>query len=339
MSYQTPMLIFLRRNAVVRFIISIIILASIYWFITNLLFTTGQSACSAQKVKQDDKRNCACKHCLTQPNISEWFDRHFNSSIHPLLSKGNVNLSTETLKYWQKLQPYYVPPPFSEVMKKVFDLFPGEDQYRDHGPSRCRSCAVVGNSNNLLGTSYGPQIDDHDFVMRMNEAKTAGYEKDVGSRTTHHFMYPESAIDLDNTTNLVLIPFKMRDFEWLISVVTDGSIKATYRRVPARLKFNKKKVLFYNPAFLKYVQEQWIKSSRCPSTGILVLMFAVHICDEVSVYGYGADSKGMWKHYWEKVSGSMHLAKHSGNIEYHILQMLHEAGKVRLSKGNTIKVR
>ncbi|KAG9355850.1 hypothetical protein JZ751_000692 [Albula glossodonta] len=291
---------------------------------------------SLQKETQQS-RYCACKHCLSQPNISQWFDSHFNPAIHPLLSKKNVNLSAETLKYWNKLQPYYVPPPFLTVMEKLFQLFPGEEQYMDRGPSRCRSCAVVGNSNNLLGSSYGPQIDDHDFVMRINEAKTAGYEHDVGSRTTHQFIYPESAIDLGSNTSLVLIPFKTRDFEWLISVVTDGSIKATYRRVPARIQFNKKKVLFYNPAFMKYVQERWTKTPKCPSTGILVLVFALHVCDEVSVYGYGADGKGLWKHYWEEVAGTMHLSKHSGNTEYRILEMLHDAGKIKLSKGNISK--
>ncbi|XP_061111321.1 CMP-N-acetylneuraminate-beta-galactosamide-alpha-2,3-sialyltransferase 2-like isoform X2 [Conger conger] len=222
------------------------------------------------------------------------------------------------------------------MMKKVFGLFPGEEQYMDRGPSRCRTCAVVGNSNNLLGSSYGSQIDDHDFVMRMNEAKTIGYEKDVGRRTTHHFLYPESAIDLENNTNLVLIPFKMRDFEWLISVITDGSITVTYRRVPARIKFNKEKVLFYNPAFLKYVKEQWVKTHKYPSTGMLVLLFAIHICDEVSVYGYGADRYGLWKHYWEKIQGTKLVSKHSGNKEYDILQLLHEAGKIKLSKGSNL---
>ncbi|KAJ8381248.1 hypothetical protein SKAU_G00020260 [Synaphobranchus kaupii] len=328
------MQLFLRKNIVFRFNLAIFILLCGYWIVTCLFFPTGE--CSDQNEEQDNK-HCACKHCLSQPNISKWFDSHFNNAIHPLLSQKNINLSADTLKFWNNLQPYYVPPPFQVVMRKVFQLFPGEEQYMDSGRSRCRSCAVVGNSNNLLGSSYGPQIDDHDFVMRMNEAKTVGYEEDVGSRTTHHFMYPESAIDLESNTSLVLIPFKMRDFEWLISVVTDGSIKVTYRRVPERIQFNKKKVLFYNPAFLKYIQEQWTKTPKCPSTGILVLLFAVHICDEVSVYGYGADSKGLWKHYWEKVKGNTHLSKHSGKREEHILQMLHEVGKIKLSKGNILE--
>lgn len=59
---------------------------------------------------------------------------------------------------------------------------------------------------------------------RMNQAPTSGFEEDVGTRTTHHIMYPESAIDLDNFTSLVLIPFKTLDLQWLISALTTGTI-------------------------------------------------------------------------------------------------------------------
>lgn len=62
-------------------------------------------------------------------------------------------------------------------------------------------------------------------IHRMNQAPTTGFEKDVGTRTTHHVMYPESAIDLENNTNLVLIPFKTLDLQWIISALTTGTIK------------------------------------------------------------------------------------------------------------------
>lgn len=58
----------------------------------------------------------------------------------------------------------------------------------------------------------------------MNKAPTQGFEEDVGSRTTHHLMYPESAVHLDNDTFLVLIPFKTKDLQWLISAFTSGTV-------------------------------------------------------------------------------------------------------------------
>ena len=63
------------------------------------------------------------------------------------------------------------------------------------------------------------------WLSRMNQAPIPGFEEDVGSRTTHHVMYPESAIDLENNTSLVLIPFKTLDLQWIISALTTGTIK------------------------------------------------------------------------------------------------------------------
>lgn len=59
----------------------------------------------------------------------------------------------------------------------------------------------------------------------MNQAPRSGFEEDVGTKTTHHLMYPESATDLDNTTHLVLIPFKTLDLQWIVSALTTGTIK------------------------------------------------------------------------------------------------------------------
>lgn len=58
----------------------------------------------------------------------------------------------------------------------------------------------------------------------MNKATTRGYEADVGNRTTHHIMYPESAVDLSPGVHLVLLPFKLLDMQWLASALSTGEI-------------------------------------------------------------------------------------------------------------------
>ncbi|XP_040387594.1 alpha-N-acetyl-neuraminyl-2,3-beta-galactosyl-1,3-N-acetyl-galactosaminide alpha-2,6-sialyltransferase isoform X1 [Cygnus olor] len=48
----------------------------------------------------------------------------------------------------------------------------------------CRRCAVVSSSGQMLGSRLGQAIDGQECVLRMNHAPTAGYEEDVGTRST-----------------------------------------------------------------------------------------------------------------------------------------------------------
>lgn len=48
----------------------------------------------------------------------------------------------------------------------------------------CSQCALVSSSGHMLGASIGEDVDKIECVIRMNNAPTAGYEKDVGSRTS-----------------------------------------------------------------------------------------------------------------------------------------------------------
>jgi len=53
---------------------------------------------------------------------------------------------------------------------------------------RYRTCAVVGNSGILLNSSHGRAIDQHEMVMRINNARTVGFESFVGGKTTVSFV-------------------------------------------------------------------------------------------------------------------------------------------------------
>ena len=51
------------------------------------------------------------------------------------------------------------------------------------------SCALVGNSRALLANDrLGELIDDHDIVMRLNQAPSKRFEKYVGHKTTHRLL-------------------------------------------------------------------------------------------------------------------------------------------------------
>ncbi|XP_034068734.1 CMP-N-acetylneuraminate-beta-galactosamide-alpha-2,3-sialyltransferase 1-like [Gymnodraco acuticeps] len=280
---------------------------------------------------------CACQRCMTELEDDPWFSERFNQSFSPLMSRENSLLSDETFKWWQWLQSERQPANFTEVVDELFQVIPGEILYMDARPERCRTCSVVGNSGNLKGSRYGNLIDSSDFIIRMNQGPTSGFEEDVGSRTTHHVMYPESAIDLENNTCLVLVPFKTLDLQWIISALTTGTIKHTYTAVTSRIKANKDKVLIYSPTFLKYVYESWLEGhGRYPSTGFLSLLLALHICDEVNVFGFGADQYGNWHHYWEEnhLAGAFrHTGVHDGDYEYNVTMLLADKHKIQMFHG------
>ncbi|XP_078146553.1 CMP-N-acetylneuraminate-beta-galactosamide-alpha-2,3-sialyltransferase 1-like [Centroberyx gerrardi] len=280
-----------------------------------------------------DSGPCACHKCISEGD--GWFMERFNKSLKPFLSR-KYNLSEDDFNWWKHLQyerSTWVG--YRAVVDELFHMFPDGQIFMDSDPGRCRTCAVVGNSGTLRGSHYGALIDFHDVVIRMNRARTKGFEVDVGTRTTHHVMYPESAMDLDPTTHLVLFPYKTLDLRWLVSAFTTGSVKATYQSVKQKIQANKDLVMVLNPAFIKYVHEIWLdKNGKYPSTGFLALVLGMHICDEVNVFGYGADKDGDWNHYWEELKNKHYRTGiHGGENEFKLINQLSQIQKVNFFKG------
>ncbi|XP_074542333.1 CMP-N-acetylneuraminate-beta-galactosamide-alpha-2,3-sialyltransferase 2-like [Halichoeres trimaculatus] len=275
-----------------------------------------------------ESHNCGCQSCPKDRNPER--RAIIDASPAPFLSRGSA-APKEAYQWWKSLQ--HTPQDLDYFMKTVdrlFQIFPPSPDFFKPGPDNCRSCAVVGNSGNLLGSHYGPLIDFHDIVIRMNRGRTTDYEKDVGTKTTHHVMYPESAVNLANTTHLVFFSFKMRDLEWLLRSFNPANNKGQSGR-----RGNKDLVMIINPAFMKYVNDMWLKTKgRYPSTGFMVLILSLVVCDEVSVFGFGADRFGNWNHYFEKLHNKNYrTGPHPGKVEYRIINELQEEKTIRFYSG------
>ncbi|XP_078542847.1 CMP-N-acetylneuraminate-beta-galactosamide-alpha-2,3-sialyltransferase 1-like [Lissotriton helveticus] len=282
-------------------------------------------------------RPCSCSSCVV--GNSAWFEERFNESIPHLLTKQNSEIPDDVFRWWQKLQRETNPRPFNETISQVFETISGDSDFPEISPYKCRRCAVVGNSGNLRDSGYGIWIDGHDLVLRMNKAVTVGYEVDVGSKTTHQFIYPESAHNLQENATMILIPFKTLDLEWIISALTTGKIDHTYARVPRKINVSKDKILIFNPTFMNYVDFNWMeKHGEYPSTGIMCIIFALHVCDQVDVYGFGADSNGTWSHYYEKENStgkSVFRKKvvHDGDFQANVTESLKSSNKIQFFSG------
>ncbi|XP_055076486.2 CMP-N-acetylneuraminate-beta-galactosamide-alpha-2,3-sialyltransferase 1-like [Misgurnus anguillicaudatus] len=282
----------------------------------------------------EDSRLCACDRCVMDLKDDYWFFKRFNPTIQTMMNKNNRVLNEDVDSWWNSLQPYSSTQTYADLVDILFDLFPDEDHFVETSLDRCRTCAVVGNSGNLLKSHYGKLIDSHDFVLRINMGPTKGYEQDVGSKTTHRIIYPESAVDLDNLTHLVLVPFKTLDLHWLISAFTTKHIKNTYKRVRGTIDADIDRVMIVHPAFMKYVYDNWSEGrGRYPSTGFLTVILALHICDKVDVFGFGAKSNGRWHHYFDKTLIHFSKGMHSGNFENVTIHKLLLRNKIFMYKG------
>lgn len=297
--------------------------------------TEPESEEEPQEDAEYDSRLCGCtESCISDLGRSDWFSQRYDPKQQPILRDTNNNFDPDALRWWLGLQRSGNDQTLEEVMSEMFKVI--SPPTVDFSPvrSRCRRCAVVGNSGNLRQSGSGKLIDSHDAVIRMNKAVTRGFEQDVGNRTTHHFLYPESAVDMERGVSLVLLPFKLRDLEWLTSALSTGQIKMTYMRVKERVEADKDKVLVVNPVFFKYVNDRWTeRHGRYPSTGMLAIIFALHTCDQVSVFGYGADQQGNWHHYWEenRYAGAFRkTGVHSADFETQVIHQLAKVGKISL---------
>ncbi|XP_060896997.1 alpha-N-acetylgalactosaminide alpha-2,6-sialyltransferase 1-like [Labrus mixtus] len=181
------------------------------------------------------------------------------------------------------------------------------------GSNGCVSCAVVGTAGILNGSKMGKEINDHDYVIRMNGAVIKGHEEDVGKRTdiyvhTAHSItaskylfrkYGHAGAPSDEGIKYVMIPEGLRDYYWVT-----GLLKR--QRVASGLFRNHRPWAFYSDPFeesrfyvlhtdfLRYIRNRFLKSNNVnakfwpivrQTNGAFTRFLALHTCDSVSTYG------------------------------------------------------
>ncbi|NXB12727.1 SIA4B sialyltransferase, partial [Cnemophilus loriae] len=270
--------------------------------------------------------------CCTAPaNSSVWFNACYKAAIGLLPTGADHELSLDVVQWWLTPQGPLTGVQLQAIIQQLFNVLQAStaDVW---DPPRCRTCAVVGNSGRLKGSSHGLLIDAHDWVLRMNRAKITGFELDVGMRTTHHFTYQENAVNLRPDVHLVLVPFKSLDLQWVTSAFSTGEFTRTYVRIKQFIKADRHKVLILTSAFLKYIHDNWTQHHGWyPSTGFTALLFALHICQQVSVFGFRADSEGNWHHYWEKNHWSRAFRRmrvYDTDVEFSLIERLAHEGRI-----------
>jgi len=165
------------------------------------------------------------------------------------------------------------------------------------------SCAVVGNAGSLVGSKFGDQIDAHSYVIRMNAAKTIGYEADVGSKTNLTLFYPDFVMDMeDHASPYVFWTARPGGYQWLERAFThEGRLPYLEKNMAGRIPnwagaYSEDEpppgrgngIALLHPGFIEYVHHVWNEGKGVwPSTGQLAVMLALQLCrDNVSIYGF-----------------------------------------------------
>ncbi|XP_024906646.1 lactosylceramide alpha-2,3-sialyltransferase isoform X7 [Pteropus alecto] len=147
------------------------------------------------------------------------------------------------------------------------------------------------------------------FEHRLNNAPVEGYSEHVGNKTTIRMTYPEGAplSDLEYYSNdlFVAVLFKRVDFDWLQAVVKNETLPFWIRlffwkQVAEKIPLQPKHFRILNPVIIKetafdilhYSEPQsrfWGQDKNIPTIGVIAVVLATHLCDEVSLAGFGYD--------------------------------------------------
>uniref|UniRef100_UPI00398EAD26 CMP-N-acetylneuraminate-beta-galactosamide- alpha-2,3-sialyltransferase 4 n=1 Tax=Pristiophorus japonicus TaxID=55135 RepID=UPI00398EAD26 len=214
----------------------------------------------------------------------------------------------------------------------------------------CKRCAIIGNGYTLRNSSLGETINKYDIIIRINDAPVRGYEKDVGSKTTLRFFYPESAAvepDIENNpgTLLVFLPFKQVDAQWLREMLYNERRfrKGFWRPPPLIWEANPSNIRILNPYYIHQAATKLLniplkvppKSKQKPvhpTTGFLAITVALNYCDEVHIagFGYPHSQQNAPIHYYGKTTmKEMSNSEHNVTHEQLFLKKLVDAGAIK----------
>ncbi|XP_062498955.1 uncharacterized protein LOC134176297 [Corticium candelabrum] len=174
-----------------------------------------------------------------------------------------------------------------------------------HLARRSKSCALVGSSGKLLSQRNAESIDRHDVVIRVNDAPIHPYEKYVGRRM------PDVAIINRAIASKRKCLRNVNRETLLVQSHHPGGISTIgrfcYTQGPI-FALSQHIIDTTRSILSTYRMKHGLKRYRSPSAGMYAVVFALHLCSELDVYGFGAVQGQLYSYYRDHNSPSnMHV--------------------------------
>lgn len=205
------------------------------------------------------------------------------------------------------------------------------------------SCAVVGNSGILLKSEHGDLIDSHDIVIRLNNARTNGFQRHVGAKTSISFVNSNilhlcsrrlSCFCHPYGENVPIVMYICQAVHFMDYALCNGSHKAPLLVTDARFDVLCARIVKYY-SLKRFVEEtgkppeEWGAAHDGSmfhySSGMQAVMLALGICEKVSVFGFGKSTLAK-HHYHTNQEAELHL--HDYEAEYSFYHDLAENPQV-----------
>lgn len=160
----------------------------------------------------------------------------------------------------------------------------------------CSSCAVVSSSGHMLGANAGEEIDKTQCVVRMNNAPTQGFERDVGSRTSVRVVSHTSVPGLIQKESYFLQQRANTTYVFWgpeMHMRQDGKGRIYNALLKMAMKYpnvsmyalTQEMVQHCDDVFQQETGKHRMKSGAYLSTGFFTMILALDLCDSIYVYG------------------------------------------------------
>ncbi|KAM6073125.1 lactosylceramide alpha-2,3-sialyltransferase isoform 3-T3 [Theristicus caerulescens] len=239
-----------------------------------------------------------CRPSYVKKEMRRLFAEKYSMDISPFVRK-NINEDEALFKY----EPPFGFHKFSDKLKNLLELLPEHDLPEDLKSKHCKRCVVVGSGGILHGSELGHLLNQFDIVIRLNDAPVQGYTDHVGNKTTIRMTYPEGAPlsehEYPPASLFVAVLFKSVDFNWLQAMPLWMRL-FFWKEVAEKIPFTSKQFRILNPVIIKETaldilqfpeprSKFWGWDKNVPTIGVTAVVLATHLCDEVSLAGFGYD--------------------------------------------------